>query len=181
MLIVKEKMKVVLLLVISITATTLCNRAFSATQDNWRQCKKCKGLFYNGYANKGVCPAGGAHVSNQAGNYTLIFDTPTAGQNEWRYCTKCHALFYNGYPNKGVCPAGQAHVAAGYNFDLPYGTGVGEHNWRFCNKCESLFYNGVVSKGVCKAGGGHVAAGYNFVLKFRGNLSDDVQLNPVHD
>ena len=32
-------------------------------QDNWRFCNKCHTLFYDGYADKGRCPAGGGHFA----------------------------------------------------------------------------------------------------------------------
>ena len=37
--------------------------AVSATQNNWRFCVRCLGLFWNGRADNGHCPhpAGGAH------------------------------------------------------------------------------------------------------------------------
>ena len=54
-----------------------------------------------------------------------------------------------------------------------------QDSWRFCNKCHAMFYNGYPDKGRCAGGGGHVAQGYNFVLRYRGNLENDVQLNPV--
>jgi hypothetical protein len=31
-------------------------------QSEWRFCTKCLGLFFNGLANKGVCPAGQHHT-----------------------------------------------------------------------------------------------------------------------
>ena len=35
----------------------------SKMQDNWRFCNKCHTLFYDGYADKGRCPAGGGHFA----------------------------------------------------------------------------------------------------------------------
>ena len=32
-------------------------------QDNWRFCTRCYGLFFDGYADKGKCPAGGGHTA----------------------------------------------------------------------------------------------------------------------
>ncbi|WP_415803174.1 LGFP repeat-containing protein [Cytobacillus oceanisediminis] len=78
-------------------------------------------MFYDGYPDKGKCPAGGGH---QAIGYNFVLPhdvpgTPTA-QTDWRYCGKCHAMFYDGYPDKGKCPAGGGHQAIGYNFVLPH-------------------------------------------------------------
>jgi hypothetical protein len=92
-------------------------------QNNWRQCRYCHAMVYNGYAQKGRCPATGrGHQPDTDLNYVLPHDvrgTPKA-QNQWRFCNKCFAMFYNGYPAKGVCPAGAAHVAQGYDFVLPH-------------------------------------------------------------
>jgi hypothetical protein len=150
-------------------------------QNEWRSCNKCRTLFYNGFRNKGRCPAGGRHAANLGGQFILTYDSPGPGQRDWRFCNKCFALFFDGFPNKGVCAAGGGHFAQGFNFTLLHDTRAAGHqpNWRFCNKCEVLFYNADSSKGVCAAGGGHVAAGYKFILKFRGNLEGDVEQNPV--
>jgi hypothetical protein len=36
------------------------------TQEAWRYCGKCHGLFFDSYPNKGVCPSGAGHeaISN---------------------------------------------------------------------------------------------------------------------
>jgi hypothetical protein len=90
-------------------------------QDNWRFCRKCQAMFFNGYPNKGACPAGGTHKA--AGyNFVLPHDvSPTSiTQEEWRFCGKCQVMFYNGYDNTGACAAGGSHEGAGYNFVLPH-------------------------------------------------------------
>jgi hypothetical protein len=149
--------------------------AQSTNQNEWRFCRKCRALFYNGYRNKGRCPASTDHVYDKdsavnAEDYALIYNSAGPGQHDWRFCNKCQALFFDGYPQKGVCAAGGGHVAAGYNFTLRYDVGApGEKDWRFCNKCEVLFFNNryetnAYQKKFCAAGGVHVAAGYNFVL-----------------
>jgi hypothetical protein len=44
-------------------------------QDAWRYCTKCGSLFFDGYADKGICAAGGGHTA--AGyNFRLYFDQP---------------------------------------------------------------------------------------------------------
>ena len=134
-----------------------------ARQDNWRNCRKCRTLFFNGY-RRGRCPAGGSHAGDDR-NYKLTYDSPGAGQPEWRFCGKCDAFFYNGFASKGVCPAGGSHFAQGFNFSLRSdGRAVGEHEWRFCTKCEVLFHNASSSVGACAAGGGHNPAGNLYVL-----------------
>ncbi len=149
-------------------------------QNEWRRCSKCRALFYNGYPNKGRCPAGQRHSALMGADYFLTYNSPGPGQSDWRFCNKCHTLVWNGYPNKGVCPAGGGHVAQGFNFTLLHDTKAAKHqeNWRFCNKCEALFYDFDSDKGVCAARGVHVAAGYHFILRFKGNLEDDYEQNP---
>ena len=39
-------------------------------QADWRFCKKCFGLFFDGYPKKGVCAGGGEH--DKAGFFFLI-------------------------------------------------------------------------------------------------------------
>jgi hypothetical protein len=141
-------------------------------QNFWRRCDKCFALFYDGYADKGVCPAGGAHRAGQSFSYLLRYDAPARmnDQSAWRYCDKCHAMFYDGYPNKGKCPAGGGHRAQGYNFTLPHDIPDSERSratWRYCEKCHAMFDNGQATKGSCSAGGAHSAQGYEFVLRFK--------------
>jgi hypothetical protein len=45
------------------------------TQDNWRWCDKCQGLFWGGNAAKSRCPAGGAHAAG-SWNYKLPWTSP---------------------------------------------------------------------------------------------------------
>src|SRR5271156_4460798 len=141
-------------------------------QASWRFCNKCNCLFYDGYPQKGRCPAGGGHVA-QGFDFVLPHDTPAKAdtQTAWRFCNKCNGMFYDGYPQKGSCPAGGGHVAQGYIFvlhhDVPANI-IAQPDWRFCNKCNGMFYDGYPNKGRCPAGGGHVAQGYNFVLSHPG-------------
>ena len=159
--------------------------ALAASQRSWRFCRKCHAMLFDGYPNKGVCTAGGGHVA-QGYNFDLTYgvaESATA-QGAWRYCTRCHAMFFDGYAAKGSCPAGGGHIAQGYVFVLRHDvapSGLMQPAWRFCNKCHVMFFDGYQAKGRCPRGGGHVAQGYNFVLRFRGNLEDDVALNPVSD
>ncbi|MDQ1728465.1 MAG: hypothetical protein QOD33_590 [Pyrinomonadaceae bacterium] len=134
-------------------------------QNDWRLCRRCRSLFYNGFPKKGVCPARGRHDFDRVSNYKLTYNSSGPGQRDWRFCNKCFALFFDGYQNKGRCPAGDSHVAQGFNFSLRSDNqAVGQREWRFCNKCEVMFFNRDNDKGICTAGGGHVAAGYVFIL-----------------
>jgi hypothetical protein len=142
------------------------------TQSNWRRCEKCNMLFFNGYRDKGRCPAGGRHAVFGRFDYVLVYDDSTGpGQGDWRFCRKCKAIFFNGYPSKGVCPAGDGHEAAGYNFFLFHDrkpTGNEVANWRFCNKCYALFFNNAPATSACAKGDSHEAQGYKFVLRVQG-------------
>jgi hypothetical protein len=155
-----------------------------AQQSEWRFCRKCQELFFNGFSSTGVCPAGGGH---EAAGFNFVLphvaeETPNA-QHDFRFCRKCREMFFNGFPNKGVCPAGGTHQAAGFNFVLPHdvpetqgapffdSTGAlqpgalqSQQSWRFCHKCEAIFFDGLPTKGACAAGGAHESEGFNFVL-----------------
>ena len=145
-------------------------------QSQWRYCSQCQEMFFDGYADKGICPGapplgrmGGLRGHRAAGFiFTLPHDVPGPGQNTWRYCNLCHCMFFDGYPTKGVCPANPAtgHMAAGYMFVLQHDVAdIGQPNWRYCQACQAMFYDGYMAKGVCPArSGGHQAAGYNFSL-----------------
>lgn len=146
----------------------------AATQDQWRPCVRCQTMFYNGFPNKGRCPASGRHAADSrrdVNNYVLKYDvkeTPHA-QAAWRFCNKCNALFFDGYAQKGACPAGDGHAAQGFMFVLPHDIGAGgpfQGFWRYCQKCHVMFFDeSKTDKGRCAAGGGHSAAGYFFVLE----------------
>jgi len=49
-----------------------------ASQDNWRFCTRCYGLFWYGYPTFGVCPSGGAHSPLQAAS-------PTNAGSSWDF------------------------------------------------------------------------------------------------
>lgn len=148
---------------------TLTFAAQNRGQNAWRFCGKCRSLYFDGFADKGACPAGGGHVA--AGwTFYLPHDHagPFGGQNAWRFCARCHAMFWSGDPaNQGVCRAGGRHAAAGYDFFLPHDhNGPGQDQWRFCDRCRVMFWNQEPNKGACAAGGGHNAQGFNFRLDF---------------
>lgn len=149
-------------------------------QADWRFCQKCEVMFFDGYADKGVCAVGGGHLA-QGYNFNLPYSTPESGsaQTNWRYCSKCHAMFFDGYPIKGVCAGGGGHTAEGYNFTLPHDIAVSANAqaaWHYCQNCHAMFYDGFSAKGECPGHmvpgprgpvrGGHVAQGFNFVLPY---------------
>lgn len=94
-------------------------------QNQWRICRACGLMFYDGYPHKGRCPGNsGGHrrESILRQNFVLPHDAADTSttQTEWRYCGKCHAMFYDGYEEKGRCSGGDGHVAQGHVFVLPH-------------------------------------------------------------
>ncbi|WP_194235900.1 hypothetical protein [Streptomyces sp. CB01881] len=152
-------------------------------QTDWRFCAKCHGMYFDGFSDKGTCPAGGPHAA--AGfNFALphdIPDTPTA-QSAWRFCAKCHGMYFDGFPDKGTCPASGPHAAAGFNFVLPHDipdTPTAQSAWRFCAKCHGMYFDGFPDKGACPASGPHAAAGFNFVLPHDVPSRLDFNFSPI--
>jgi hypothetical protein len=91
--------------------------ALASAQENWRFCRTCHVMFFDGYSG-GKCEAGGTHSAQG-----LIFSLSYGGiagdsfQSNWRFCKKCSTLFFNGYGG-GRCPAGENHSAQGITFVL---------------------------------------------------------------
>lgn len=77
-------------------------------QPEWRFCRKCYALFYDGFPSKGRCHADGGGHEAAGFNFVLPHDvsgTPTA-QDSWRFCHLCNEMFYDGRSDKGHCPGG---------------------------------------------------------------------------
>lgn len=135
------------------------------TQDNWRFCARCHGLFANGPNSR--CPSGDSHTP-VGWEYALIHSTPDGPnlQSNWRFCPKCLGLFANG-PNSR-CPAGGPHDPVGWNYCVPHALGEArtvQANWRFCPKCLGLFWNGPNRDNhLCPAGGLHDPVGWGYAL-----------------
>lgn len=95
-------------------------------QDNWAWCRKCEGMFFNGRATKGVCPAGQQHDASDSGNYRMFFG---GGQQPnliieggWRWCWKCEGMFFRSIGVTGICPTGNRHdpgLSGFYSFLKP--------------------------------------------------------------
>jgi hypothetical protein len=156
-------------------------------QGEWRICKHCYGLFFNGFPGKGACVANGVrgHEAQADGfNFHLewgdLVETADT-QINWRYCDKCQQMFFDGFPVKGTCPAdighsstgvmgGSGHRAYGYKFRLRHdapGSAGYQEGWRYCENCMVMFWDGWENKGRCpkpKGGFGHKAFGYKFLL-----------------
>ncbi len=142
-------------------------------QLDWRFCQKCNALFYDGFTGKGVCDAGGGHVS-EGFIFALPHDipeTPTS-QGAWRFCPKCFTMHFDGFPDKGSCAAGGPHAVGAGDFDfilpfnVPANPATAQDAWTFCRNCQSMFYNGFPGKGFCPANGGahDGTASFGFVL-----------------
>ena len=129
------------------------------SQEGWRWCRKCQGLWFGGNTTAGACPAGGGHEQVGSGNYRLVHNSPgAAGQHAWRWCRKCQGLWFSGGAGRSSCPAGGEHTAQGSgNYALVSDTG--QRNWRWCNKCQGLWLAGAGNEGACAAGGAHSQSG----------------------
>ena len=138
----------------------------------WRFCRHCNVLFYDGYADKGVCPKPipfGSSVfepydpnlslyskaqrkSSSTGVEELIDpDLVILGSSDIRK------------PWKRI----RQHEAAGFIFIVSHSyqpQPYQQAGWRFCHKCSALFYDGYIENGVCPNGGGHEPAGFQFIL-----------------
>lgn len=140
---------------------TLCG------ENNWRWCNRCDGLFWDGEADKGKCPAGGGHTAGGVRNYILAINAGS-GQANWKWCKNCQGLWFSGSPTTGKCPAsGGGHVVIDNNiYFMAQNTGAGEGDWRWCRRCEGMFWGGKPTKGKCPAGGSHdpSASGNYFLM-----------------
>jgi len=134
----------------------------AAVQDNWRWCHQCECLWFHGHPTKGVCPAGGRHVSPASSDYKLTVDGPTAHQQvHWRACPLCACLWFQESPTPGVCAAGGAHASTAsgdYSLTLNAPAAGQQEDWRWCVKCAALWYNGSPTSGLCPANGSHKAS-----------------------
>lgn len=141
--------------------TTSSALSANTTQDGWRWCKKCQGMFFS-INSAGVCPKGGGHDGSGSGHYTLEHNNSNAsGQDNWRWCNKCQGLFFGGNATSGDCPASEHHNAKGSgNYTLKHNdaNASGQPDWRWCHKCQGLFFAGN-KPGQCPAGGQHSTDG----------------------
>ena len=153
-------------------------------QAAWRYCNKCHAMFFDGYPDKGACPAGGGH---KAIGYVFVLpynvpETPAA-QAGWRYCGRCHAMFFDGSPDKGLCqghplpgftPGGPArhggHESKGYMFVLPHDLPPPPPpppQW-FCVDAPSITFG----SGIAVGGYGRLTIHSDGITHFRGHLHD---------
>jgi len=131
------------------------------TQEGWRWCARCEGMWFALNRTEGVCPAGGSHTQERSLPYRLLMNyRESSGQGGWRWCRNCQGLFYGVPLATGVCPAGGQHDgAASADYTMIYSAsgnaGFTQDNWRWCNKCQGMHF---ASDGVCPAGRAHDAS-----------------------
>lgn len=144
-----------------------------AHQPDWRFCRKCYSLFWDGDPNvRSVCPKDNDRHERAGFNFLLPFlpGEFTNSPPHWRFCWKCAALFFEGEPS--ACPSGHGpHEAAGWRFplmqDIPESL-ERQANWRRCRKCSGLYFDGYPDNGCCPSDGlGHEREfiGPDFVLE----------------
>jgi hypothetical protein len=139
------------------SATAVCllnllstNARAAGNQDEWRFCKKCSVLFYNGFPKKGQCAAGGAHVRDAHTKRRQLYhpaDVPESPRAQEDGETVISADVFDGYANKGACPAGAGHGAA--VFVLPHDVadrGLTQKEWRYCASVMHCFTTGYRTK-----------------------------------
>ena len=143
-----------------------------ASQDNWRWCSLCQGLWFNGHLDNGVCPSAlGTHSWAGSGNYSLKFTIDGGqGQDDWFWCGVCEGLFFDPTPSTadvGRCPGsivtGGGHFIGGQSYRLEWGPnndgGALQGGWKYCWRCAGLWFSDNGTNGTCPAGGGHSESG----------------------
>lgn len=129
-------------------------RSSGAAQVNWRWCRKCQVLAFNGAGSLGACAAGGSHDHSGSGNYALAGELV---QDRWRYCGKCRSLV----TAATSCAGGGQHQLGSTNYCVPYDNyqlANAQENWFWCVKCTALFYStNFTQSGHCPSGGYHDA------------------------
>jgi hypothetical protein len=92
-------------------------------QADWRCCRHCLSLYYNGFPQNGRCANGGEHDAGGSWDFVLPHGVATSSnlQNDWRSCRHCLSLYYNGFPQNGRCANGGEHDAGGsWDYVLPH-------------------------------------------------------------
>ena len=88
----------------------------SDAQFDWRRCKECEAIFFNG-DGKGKCAADpnaqNRHTPDMSRDFGVPHGRPEAAhvQAGWEFCTKCNVLFYarSDEPNMNHCTGGGEH------------------------------------------------------------------------
>jgi hypothetical protein len=111
-------------------------------QNQWKHCKRCQGLAYNGQGLLGWCPAGGHHDHSGSKDYFLWHDsnTPIYRQREWTFCGKCMALFYG--PGQAMSACGQSGQHSGPVYPPSFDYSL-EYDCQSPNGCRWLPVDGI--------------------------------------
>jgi hypothetical protein len=152
----------------------------NTSQEGWRHCKNCQGLFFfnNSFTPLfGRCPAGTVHTAEGSFRYRLLRDIQEPWseyqlpglQFGWRHCKKCMGLSYikNGV---GRCPASDYHDHTGSHgyylyHDVVITTPAAQDQWRWCDRCQGIFYGLAAPASRCPLGGPHRigATSHNYI------------------
>jgi hypothetical protein len=125
-------------------------------QSGWKWCRKCQGMWYGAELErrgKGVCPAGGRHLFDGSGDYTLNNTGSGVGEEHFHFCRKCNGMWDADF---GQCTAGGTHtLGSSWDYGLPLDSSE-QTGWRSCVRCYCVYY-GTGSASRCVYGGAHIA------------------------
>jgi hypothetical protein len=83
-------------------------------QLDWKHCRKCKSLFFDGVPGKGICTDLNAHDPLGSGAYGLWhFRDNDIPRSPFRHCRICQCLFLQALP--GLCIANSANGPKGHD------------------------------------------------------------------
>ncbi len=147
------------------------------TDNGWRWCKECQGLFFGANAAASNCPAGGTHVVGSS-RYSLVRNaatTPPNHQSGWRRCGKCQTLFLALNIGSSNCPESGQHSTTGSpSYLLSRNAGAGQTQWRRCTKCEGLYFSGPVHRSVAPKACQSIVTAINSLLAEKQDLADQL-------
>jgi hypothetical protein len=153
----------ILLIVSLIFLTAVSPPSIADIELNWRFCRNCKILYWDGDGNEGVCANGGDHVHQKQNFRVYRNEVPKCGEPGWRYCELCRGLFWRERADQtGKCVAtggkhkwGKAEYAVHRTCTGNEHVSAYEKSWAFCKKCGAFFYYGHEDKGNCASRGKH--------------------------
>jgi hypothetical protein len=106
-------------------------------ESDWRHCRHCQSLRFDGWESKGRCLMHTGHEAVPLSpTYQLPFNLPDpisarvfhdssngswSAQGAWPFCRRCYGLFYGPHNADGDCQAGDVHREyPGYNDQSRY-------------------------------------------------------------
>jgi len=124
-------------------------------EGDWRWCRTCQAIFFEGTGNNGACPKGGWHSPGGVKKYVLN-RSGGPGESGWKWCKACQGLFWPSGGNTGACAgrSGGHDNSDGWTYVIRTKTETGvdtESGWRYCRGCRLLYHGDTT--GVCKATG----------------------------